>query len=1293
MTPSSQTPDGLPLADLRQIDPVCDRFEAAWRGGQAPRIEGYLPEPSSALYVPLLRELVCLDAHYRRLKGEAPCPDDYAGRFPALSPAWLAEALQADSDPDTLRDAPTPSEAPPQPLPPGTCVAGYELLGELGRGGMGVVYKARHLRLNRIVALKMVLAGGHASPEDLARFLAEAEVVAQLAHPNIVQIFEAGQHQGLPFLSLEFCPGGSLHARLAGTPQPAREAARLLVQLARGVAYAHQQRLVHRDLKPHNVLLASDGTPKITDFGLAKRAAGAAGLTGTGAVLGTPSYMAPEQASGQSKAVGPAADVYALGAILYELLTGRPPFNAATALETLQQVISDEPVPPRRLIAQVPRDLETICLKSLNKEPPRRYAGAAELADDLGRFLADQPIRARRSTLAEQGRRWCRRNPTVAALGTAVLVLLLVSAVGGVLLSIQGSRALGQARDEREKADQLREEARRNSYIADLNTLQSEFEDANIEGVRELLARQAPRPAEEDLRGFEWHYWRYRSGLERQVLKGHVGIIMAAAWSPDGRSLATGGRDKTVRLWEVASRRCLHTLQGHGGTVGSVAFSPDGRRLASAGGDRTIRLWDTATGQQLGHLEGHNAAVTCVVFDPSGSRLVSVGYDNKVRIWDVESQRPVKVLQGHTAFLWSVAFRPDGQVLASAGDDKTVRLWDAHTGQQLRTLRGHPGLLQAVAFSPDGRLIASGGWDKTVRLWDAATGEHLHTLQGHTNGVWSVVFNPNGRTLASGGYDNAVRVWDVASGEQQLTLHGHAGTVRGVAFSPGGDRLASAADDGTVRLWDSAPSQHVLRLRGHTDEVWGVAFRPDGRHIATAGWDGTVRMWDARNGRQVRLFLGHKGKVGQVAFSPDGRILASAGEDRILRLWDADSGRALPPLGSHPARLRCVAFDAAGKCLATADGDGAVRLWDFPSGDLRAELIGHKGLVCGLAFSPGGRRLASVGVDKTARLWDVQSGRQFLEVKVDAGLFEWMSSVAFSPDGRRFAAAGAGRTVGVWDADSGERLLRFYAHPFEVRGLAFSPDGRRIATASGDMTVRLFDADSGRRFMTLLGHPRGVTRVIFSPDGRRLVSVSKDHPVLVWETTSPGEVVLRQRELVERIHHLFRRTGLREEVTALIKKDRSLSDEDRTFALRVAQGCEESPVALQDLAWRAVTVRGRSRPEYDLALRQARTAVRLTPRTDSRLLLTLGIALYRSREYSEASTVLEKARAGSDGAASASDLYFLAMCHARLGGAARARDCFDRAVRWAEAQKSLSPHHAAELKEFRAEAESVLRSP
>jgi hypothetical protein len=594
---------------------------------------------------------------------------------------------------------------------------GYEILKELGRGGMGVVYQARQQALNRVVALKMILAGGHAGEQALVRFQAEAEAIAALQHPHIVPLFEFGRHHGLPYFTLEFVAGGSLDKKLSGTPLPPLQAARLVEQLARGMHYAHTKGIVHRDLKPQNVLLAEDGTPKITDFGLAKKVDVGSGLTATGAVLGTPSYMAPEQAGGDGKRVGLAADVYALGAILYECLTDRPPFRAATTLDTLLQVLSVEPVAVRRLQPQVPRDLETICHKCLQKEPHKRYASAADLADDLHRFLAGEPVRARPASALERARKWARRRPALAA-AIALSVLLTALGVAGIAWQWrQAEEARREAAGRAEEVARANEGLEANLYLHRVALAHSEWRSNNVGRAEELLD-ECPTGR----RRWEWYYLKRLCHTELLTLRANAGACWSVAFSPDGRYVAGGSR--VVTIWDAGTGREVRRLPGTPGGVNTLAYSPDSRHLVTNPDDSIgLKVWDLGTGQEA----------------------VTVGPGQSFA---------------------SFAFSPDGRHLATAENEKTgahglVRVWEAATGKQVRTLRAPgPGAGAAasdVAYSADGKRLAAACRDGAVRVWGAADGRLELTIEAD---VASVQFAPDGKSLVGAGIQ--VKVWDVS---------------------------------------------------------------------------------------------------------------------------------------------------------------------------------------------------------------------------------------------------------------------------------------------------------------------------------------------------------------------------------------------------------------------------------------------------------------------------------------------------------------------------------------------------
>jgi WD40 repeat protein len=876
-------------------------LERRLRAGEPCRAEDlFAAFPALAADPDAALELIYTEFVVREELGQRPLLAEWPDRFPQ----WGADLQQLFQVHGFVRDDRNAATAVAATMPTGVEGPGsgrrlgdYELLEEVGRGGMGVVYKARQPGLNRLVALKMILAGGHAGARDLVRFRREAEAAARLQHPNIVQIHEVGEQDGRPFLALEFVDGGNLAQRLARGPLPAREAAQLVETLARAMHYAHQRGVVHRDLKPANVLLSFSGrsqsgvdatplqaplcerplneaVPKITDFGLAKQPEDGADPTQTGAILGTPSYMAPEQAAGKSKEVGPAADLYALGAILYETLAGRPPFQAASALDTLEQVRSQEPVAPTRLQPKVPRDLETVCLKCLRKDPARRYASALDLADDLRRFLDGKPIQARPVHSVERLARWCRRNPVPAGLAAALVLALAVGFAGVTWKWLDAEEQKGRAEDEARAAEEARgkeatqrqqkeaalQEAQANLYFYRIHLAHREWL-ANHVGRAEQILGECPA----DLRRWEWRYLDRLGHSELLTLRGHTGKVRCVAFSPDGTCLATGGWEQAIKLWNATNGRVTRELdrsiQGAFEVV-ALTFSADGTRLAAISSNYRLvmysptrqpsfgllQAWDVSTGKEIvplrvvtGPIEGSAA------FSPDDRRLFVAFGAGSVQAWDTVTGREILPRPTDDRGYGPLACSPDGRTLARPGRENRVLLWEVATGRELRACRGHTDAVQAVAFSLDGKRLASAGLDRTVRIWDVATGEALLTRWADEAPSY-VAFSPDGRRLVSGGAGGTVRIRDGTTGQELATLRSNSSEVAGFALGPDGKRLAWATDEPTVKVWDAVNGQETRTLCRQRDEVRSVAFGPGPEPVAAVGMGTTVRVWDAATG-------------------------------------------------------------------------------------------------------------------------------------------------------------------------------------------------------------------------------------------------------------------------------------------------------------------------------------------------------------------------------------------------------------------------------------------------------------
>jgi eukaryotic-like serine/threonine-protein kinase len=998
-------------------------------------------------------------------------------------------------------------------------VPGYEITHELGRGGMGVVYHARHIRLNRSCALKMILAGAHAGPGDVARFVTEAEAIARLEHPSIVQIRHIGDADGLPFLELEYLAGGSLDGQLDGTPWPSSRAARLAEQVALAIALAHRQGIVHRDLKPSNVLLAADGTPKVGDFGLAKMLEGQSALTRSESVMGSPSYMAPEQAQGRAKEAGPAVDVYAVGAILYELLTGRPPFRGTTTLETLEQVQTAEPVPPSRLVPGVPRDVETICLKCLQKEPGKRYESSQALAEDLRRFLDGRPILGRRTSGVERAWRWCRRNRFVAGMTAIAAAALFSLAVGATIAAV-----VFRAQDRETRValwEALMEQASAKRYSRQAG---QRFGSLDALDRAQAIARELKLPPE--------RFDRIRDQV--------IACLALPDAKPTGRKIAlpagtllycfdSGMKRYALRLVSgtilvrrVADDQEVTRRQARGDRGISVfAFSPDGRYLTTTHSPgHALTVWDID--QDMSVLdEPGPVAGTAARFSPDSRRIALAHPDGEVLIYDLQTRRS-KQLRSGLSNVQDLAFRADGLQIAITGqvvkepkmsadsqvaNQPTCHILDVESGRVVRPMALRKP--RSVAWSPNGATLAAGGEDRKVDLWDVDSETLRVRLEGSANVGLRAAFHPAGTLVASNGWENVLRLWDATLGRPVLTLTGESSTEP--VFSSGGQIVVRSDDSLTTYQVDPAPEYRALiRARNTMMGMHRPSIRRDSRLLAVGNING-VGLWDLAHGTEC-AFLPIP-RAFQIVFQENGDLLTrgAIGVQRWPVQLDTNRNefRIGPPvLLPFSKGNGHIAVDRLGQIIAAPRRTHAEVLI---SGHLKK--ISPLDECRDVALSPDGEWLATSGDDLGTQVWRVRDAQKVADLPVNAGtgtVAAWRrtlapekatmlllltgAAVAFSPDGKWLMTARPPCklwTTGTWDL--GREL--------GGTGLCFSPDSRLVAILDASRIVRLVAAETGR-VIARIESPESsdVLWATFSPDGSRLVLAPNSTPAIrVWD--------------------------------------------------------------------------------------------------------------------------------------------------------------------------------------------------
>ena len=1007
----------------------------------------------------------------------------------------------------------------------------YEILDEIARGGMGVIYRARQISLNRFVALKMVRDSHLASARSIQRFQIEAEAAAKLDHPNIVPIYEFGALDNQRFLSMKLVEGTDLVKHLRGVPMEGRRLAQLMATLARAIHYAHQRGILHRDLKPANILLDGQGQPHVTDFGLARLADQDSGLTLSSDIIGSPNYMAPEQAAGKSHELTTAADVYSLGAIMYELLTGRPPFRAETPLETMRKVREEEPDPPRSLYTFADADLETICLKCMEKDPQRRYGSAESLAEDLERWLRQEPIRARPVTPVERVMKWMRRNPKVATLLVLLHLVFLIGLAGIVAISVRLASAnrekdrlniqlANHVRDfEWQKIDDLISTGKRSDGLANLsNFLRQDPNDrvaatrlvAMMSGCNFCLPAAAPMrhgaavntlslsrdgrrliTAADDGKA---RLWDLKNGRVLTTLT-HPMKVTQASFVADERFVLTTSQDGTSRLWDSNDATIVFEFPKAPDARMPLLLSRDRSRVALLDTDVSVQVWDVATRQQLGGSLRLSSNITWAAFSPDLLMIAIGSEDGAFGVWRVETSQPIIAPLKMAAIATKVEFSPDGNILATTWGGG-ITFWDARRWAKLKEFQAHDSQVLWIEFSPDGRRLVSAAFNRPLKIWDVASGQMLGQPIEAERPFAYFKLSPDGTRLATRSQNGVARVWDAFTGVARSEPFEHAGPVTDLNFSPSGQFILTASQDGMAQVWEAQAGQAKAFTVKTTDLYPSASFSPDGRLVIRTS-ERRAEAFDSQTGQRVGKPMVHSDEIYRMKFSPDGKKLATASWDGMGRVWDPQTGEPLTPPLQHQRRLYAIAFSPDSRVVATGSEDTTARLWDAVTGQPIGPPLVHQGEVMHVHFSPDSRTLLTASVDGTARLWSTDKGEPLWPEPLRHKGIVWTAE--FSPDGRRIVTASADRSAMVWDAQSRRALTRPMLHERSVYGAHFSADGQWVLTCSEDGTARVWDAASGEPVSQPMRHKDKLAHGEFSPDGRLIFTGSQDGVARLWD--------------------------------------------------------------------------------------------------------------------------------------------------------------------------------------------------
>ncbi|RLS85952.1 MAG: hypothetical protein DWI06_00800 [Planctomycetota bacterium] len=1067
----------------------------------------------------------------------------------------------------------------------------------LDSGNLGEVFFAKDTELNRTVVTKYIRPEMSGDTFKQALFHLEGEVTGSLEHPSVVPVYGLGKDtKGRLYYAMRYVRGKKLsrviaeyHRKESGLKQ---EALTGLLQnfqaVCLAIEYAHSKGVLHCDIKPDNIMIGDYGEVFVVDWGLVVVCGEVKGssdlhqmetldpgvippyrpseLASSGlheqqggsrrGVGGTPAYMAPEQftatMSEDISLVTPKADIYALGSTLYHILTGKAPHLPKEGVKESPdafyfRITTGMIPPPREKDASIPKLLEQIVLKAMEVEPGDRYASARELAEDIKRYVSDEPVHAYQESGLEKSRRWIRKNRSLVGAAMVMLLLIAMVAIGFVFITTQFNNKLEERNQElatskkeiegknqkleasnkdaenaKKKALSQQDRAESLLYVSKINRAITELESGSINiGLEELVSTP-----------FSYRGWEH-DFITSNFYKNHVTLTSDSdgvfCYSPDGKKIASGCDDGSIKIWDAETSNKVQTLKGHSDSITSISFSPDGKKIASGSYDSSIKIWDAETDNKVKTLKGHTEEITSVSFSPDGKRLLSASGDfgddknkeaNNLKIWDLNTGKELAIFNKQKGSVYAATFSPDGKKIASGCDDGSIKIWDAETGKELQTLKGHTSWVTSVSFSPDGKKIASGSYDSSLKIWDAATGKEVQTFKGHTSIITSVSFSPDGKKIASGSYDQSIKIWDAATGKELQTFKGHTSWVTSVSFSHNGKTITSGGGDG-IKIWDAETGKELQTFTGHSDPVTSISFSPDGKKIASGSYDDSIKIWDAVTGKELQTLDGHTSYVNSVSFSPDGKKIASGSDDDSIKIWNAETGKELQTLKGHTGSVTSVSFSPDGKKIASGSSDQSIKIWDAETGKELQTLTGHTSRVTSVSFSPDGKNIASGSWDHSIKIWDAVTGKELQTLK---GHTQLVTSISFSPDGKKIASGSYDNSIKIWDAETGKELQTFKRLTSKVASVSFSLDGKRLLSSSEDSDggdknkdanhLKMWDLSTGKELDGLFNKQKGiVTAATFSPDGKKIVSAGNNGKITIWTASEKLDKTLLQGEM------------------------------------------------------------------------------------------------------------------------------------------------------------------------------------